>query len=455
METVAGVAAAAALAALLSRRRAQKEKGPKPLNPAFGTAIRSLFPTDQSFTHLNHGSYGVAPKEVMAHAHEIMDGIEAFPDDFFRRTALPRFRAASEKVAEFLKAEPGSLVFVDNATTGVNTVLRSFPLSSTDAILINDNTYNAVKNAVYDRAANTGAKVVSYTVTLPVPTEGERALVDQFARVLDAHPNITLAIIDHITSPTGIVMPVAAMVKEAKRRGVRILIDGAHAPGQLALDLTAIGADWYTGNLHKWCYTLKGVAVLVVGKDVQDMTQGPVISHFWRKSLHERFYMQGTNDQSRYLSAPFALQWVQDRLGGWQQVRDYNSTLARTAADMLCARWGTGVLLPASLSAPFLICIEYPLDWKVWVRTSEGRNCAGWSDEQAEAALAKDEGYNERVATALFHGWRLQSQAFTWKVGGKVRLYCRISAQVYNCMEDYERLAQAVLELKQQTEGKQ
>jgi isopenicillin-N epimerase len=427
--------------------------------PRLGAAIRALFPTDFSYTHLNHGSYGVAPKEVMQAARAVMDGIEAFPDDFMRRTALPRFRAAAEEVARFVGGEAGSVVFVENATAGVNAVLNSLRLKAGDAILINTHTYNACKNAAYWVAERCGAEVL--TQPFPLPVSDPNALVADFEAYLDAHPNVRFALIDHITSPTAIVMPVERLCAACRARGVRVMVDGAHSPGQLSLDLASMGCDWYTGNLHKWCFALKGTALLYTAPARQAETQSLIISHFWRRSYAERFFMQGTNDQSRYLTARDGLAFIDAKIGGLDAMREYNTRLVSLGADILCAAWGTRRMNPPGQCAPFLCPLECPIDWRVWVRRAlpDGTeaDARGLPLAEAEAALFADEGFNERVANAIFFGYRIQGVIFPWRVvvgeegRTEVRIFTRISAQVYNTPDDYRAFAAAVLDLKQKT----
>lgn len=400
-----------------------------------GYAIRHLFPTNFEYVHLNHGSYGVTPWPVMKAARKIMEGIEAFPDDFMRRNALRRFREASNVIGNFVHAPKDSVVFVENATAAVNVVLNSLRLKAGDAILINNHTYNACKNAAYWTAEKCGAEVLTQQIDLP--QAGPAQILAEFAAYLDAHPNIRFALIDHISSPTAIVMPVKEMCAAARSRGVRIMVDGAHAPGMMDISMGDIGADWYTGNLHKWCFCLKGTAFLYTAPERQAETQSLIISHFWKLGYTERFFMQGTNDQSRYLSAPVALDFMKNQLGGVQAMRDHNRRLALAAAALLRKAWGTeGSYLvpqqPVDLTAPFLIPVELPLDWKVWTRvkpsTAAGAAAAAetdatrLSDADAEAALWADDGFNERIATAIFKGYRVQPQTFAWKVNGKVKV---------------------------------
>ena len=214
----------------------------------FGLAARRCFHLDWRFTHLNTGSYGVTPRCVTAAAAREQVAIESFPDAFFRRTALPRYRAACARAAQFVGADEAGTVLVDNATTGVNCVLRSLVLSAGDGILINDNTYNACKNAVAAVAAATGAIVVVMSFPLPVASPAE--LQGALEAALAAKPAgvFKFVLLDHITSPTGVVMPIKSMAAACLAAGARVCVDGAHAPGQLPLSLSGLGVHWYTGE---------------------------------------------------------------------------------------------------------------------------------------------------------------------------------------------------------------
>ena len=179
------------------------------------------------------------------------------------------------------------------------------------------------------------------------------------------------------------------------------------------------------------------------------------MSHFYKKSYGERFFMQGTNDQSRLLASTEALRFVEERLGGFGRMRAYNSALATAGSALIAKAWGTRTLLtePAHvvLGSPFLVVIECPLNWRKWVRlpaASGGGDASGLGEAAAESALAADEGFNERVACAVLFGYGVSSVFFPWRHDGKTKLWCRVSAQVYNVLQDYETLAQAVLDLK-------
>jgi isopenicillin-N epimerase len=317
---------------------------------------------------------------------------------------------------------------------------------------------------VLDVAERSGATVVTHEVPLPLAPGGGGTLADGLVEAWDAllaaqRPNsVRFALIDHITSPTAIVMPAARLAAAVRARhpGARVMVDGAHAPGHVPhLDVPALGADWYVGNLHKWCWTLKGVALLHAADRVREAeTQGGIISHFWRLSFMERFFMQGTLDYCRYLSAPEVLPWVDAALGGWARVAEHNAALASAGAEALAAAWGGARRLvePAArveaegLRTPFLVAVVSPLQWRSWVvRRDGGRGAWGLPEARAREELDADAGLNERLANAVLAAGGGQSVFFPWPVGDEVVVANRISANVYNTVEEYERLAAAVL----------
>lgn len=428
-------------------------------------------------THLNHGSYGTAPRSVVRAAAREMEAIESWPDDFMRRRALGEVsRAADELGSLFFNAKPGSTVFVENATVGVNAVLRSVAamLPKGKSVLIFDHTYNACKNAAYDMAEKAGLSTVTCMLPLPLPrgSKGTGSFADGLCELLNAtltaeSGNVGLVLLDHITSPTGILMPVARLTAVARKHGAMILCDGAHAPGQIAdINPSTLGVDWYVGNLHKWAFTLKGVAILWSSETVQSATQGSIISHFWKLDYQARHFMQGTLDYSRYLSAMAGVSFATTALGGFKAIQNANTALAEAGARILEEAWWGKKILPGKtlprdlrllspdaitegLSTPFLAVIRTPLNWRAWVRDSEGHDVQSIDDTQARAALLSDSGLPERISNAcLKQPGRVQSVFYAWAYGNDVTIWCRISAQVYNTIEDYQALAHAVNALK-------
>ena len=238
------------------------------MHPAFALAPH--------IAHLNHGAFGAPPRAVLQVQAALRARMEAEPSRFFERAFLePAMRDAAGALAGYLGADVEGVALVENATVGVNAVLRHLNFAPGDEILITDQTYGAVANAAAYVAARDGAAV--RRVALPFPAAEPTTIVSAFESALTARTR--LVIIDHVTSPTAQVLPVADLVAAARGAGALTLVDGAHAPGMVALNLAAIGADWYTGNCHKWLFTPRGCAFLWAAGDQRAATLPLVVSH--------------------------------------------------------------------------------------------------------------------------------------------------------------------------------
>src|SRR5438105_2221331 len=209
----------------------------------FGRALRGQFLLEPGVDFLNHGSFGASPAEVLDAASRWRDEMEANPDHFLRDVLPGALRNAAADLGRFTGAQGEDLAFVENATSAINAVLRSLDFKPGDEILINSQSYGAVRQAVRHICERSGATAVEPHIAIPVtdPAVLAHAITDR----------TRLVIVDHISSPTGLVWPVETVIAAARKRGALVLIDGAHAPGQVELDIAAVGADWYTGNCHK------------------------------------------------------------------------------------------------------------------------------------------------------------------------------------------------------------
>ncbi|HJS84067.1 MAG TPA: aminotransferase class V-fold PLP-dependent enzyme, partial [Acetobacteraceae bacterium] len=270
---------------------------------ALGRAIRHEWSLDPAWLSVNHGSFGATPLCVRAAQDEWRRRMEAQPGRFFRREMTPALRDAAARLAAFLGAEGQDLAFVENATTGCNAVLRSLRLEAGDEILTLTHGYGAVRNAARFVAERAGASMIE--VPLPFPRPTSQAVTARIAGALTGRTRI--AVIDHITSPSALVLPVAEIVSACKQAGVPVLIDGAHGPGQMPLDLPAIGADWYAGNCHKWLCAPKGSGLLWVAPERQGALHPVTISHGLGRGFLAEFDWTGTRDPSAFLAVSAAL----------------------------------------------------------------------------------------------------------------------------------------------------
>lgn len=314
----------------------------------FGRHLRPLWHLKPDGTFLNHGSFGACPKSVLAAQSAWRETMERQPDQFFRRTVSPlnpdnMLRQGAKKLAAFIGTTGDRLAFVSNPTEAVNTVLKAFPLKPDDEILVLDCVYNAVRLSVEEKCRATGARMV--LANLPIPMTSN----DVAGRIADAATSRTrLAIIDHIASAPALVFPVAEITRALQARGVKVMIDGAHALGQLALDLDAIGADWYTATAHKWFYAPKGSAFLHA-RNPTDLPLRPLsVSHYYNDPFPLCFDYVGTRDVTAFLTLSPAQDFLEQH--GAADVREWLTSLSRAGIEPL-SRIGATPIAPDSMFA--------------------------------------------------------------------------------------------------------
>jgi isopenicillin-N epimerase len=305
------------------------------VSQALGEAIRRDFLLEDGFATTNHGAYGATPRKVLAAQDDWRARMERQPSRFFNGTILPALRAAADRLGALLGARGEDIAFVGNATEGINGVLRSLRFEPGDEILVLAHVYGAVRNTIRHVCSISGARMVEVPVTFPRPDDGE--LLAALAGAITGRTK--LAVLDHITSSSALLLPIGQMVASCHAKGVPVLVDGAHAPGQVALDLTALDADWYVGNCHKWLFAPKGCGFLWARADRQAGIHPAVISHGYGQGFTAEFDWTGTRDPSAWLATPAALDF-HARLGG-PALMARNVALAAAAGAALAARWGT------------------------------------------------------------------------------------------------------------------
>ncbi len=356
--------------------------------------------------------------------------MEREPVRFLWREIEGRVDWAREALARFLAARVEDLAFVTNATTAVNSVVRSLEFQPGDELLTTDHGYNACNNVLEESARRCGAKVVVARVPFPLNSEGE-----VIEAVLSAVTSKTrLVLLDHVTSPTALVLPIPDLVRELEGRGISVLVDGAHAPGMLELNLRELGASYYTGNLHKWVCAPKGAAFLHVRADRQAGLHPATVSHGYntpregRSMFQDEFDWQGTLDVTSWLSVPAALKFG-ERLypGGWPALRAHNRELAIAGRRLLCER--------LELAAP---CPESMLGSMATLPLPDQLQPA--DPGESRAVIAR---FNA-LQTWLFEQRSIEVPIVKW--GAPTRSWFRISAHAHNTLADYERLADALVE---------
>jgi isopenicillin-N epimerase len=374
---------------------------------ALGVAVRHEWSLDPHFLTVNHGSFGATPRTVLAAQDEWRRRLEAQPTRFLVQELPTALRQAAAQLAAFVGAAAEELAFVVNATTGCNAVLRSLRLAPGDEILHLGHVYGAVRNTIEHVAERSGARVVRAGLDFPRPDAP--AILESLSRALSRRTR--LAVLDHIASASALVLPIRDMVRLCQSAGVPVLVDGAHGPGQVALDLAVLGADWYVGNCHKWLMAPKGCAFLHARADRQTDLHPVTISHGFRQGFVSEFDWTGTADPSAFLAVTEALAFF-DRLGG-AGLMSRNAALAAEGAALLATRLGTEVgARPEMAGAMGLVRLPLSLP---------------------QPAIVTDAA---RVRQALLAAG---TDAPVSAIDGA--LWLRVSAAAYNDISDYERLA--------------
>ena len=376
---------------------------------------------DPSVRFLNHGSFGACPRAVLLRQGELRARMEAEPVRFMVRELPALLDDVGRALGGFLGADPQDLALVPNASTGVSTVLRSLDLQPGDELLTCDHAYPACKNALEAVAARAGARVT--VARVPFPVRGPDEVLGAFLAAVTGRTR--LALVDHVTSPTGLVFPVADLVAALQQRGVDVLVDGAHAPGMVPLDLRALGAAYYTGNCHKWLCAPKGAGFLHVRRDRQAGVRPLVISHGataplrGRSRFQREFEWTGTQDPTAWLCIPSALRALAELVpGGWDEVRRRNHDLAVEARGILCRALQVEPPCPEAMLGS-LAAVPLP-------------------DDPTGAAATMP----LPLQDALLDRHGIQVPVFPWPA--PPRRLVRVSAQLYNAPEDYAALATAL-----------
>ncbi|MEA5500831.1 aminotransferase class V-fold PLP-dependent enzyme [Limnoraphis robusta] len=374
---------------------------------------------DADVTFLNHGSFGACPTPVLQLQTQLREQLERQPVHFFVREWESLLDEARRQLAEFVGATAEELVFVPNATTGINSVLRSLSFSPEDELLTTNHEYNACRNALNFVAERWGAKVVVANIPFPINSSDEiiNSILTQIT------PRTKLVLIDHISSQTGLIFPLKRLIQELNTQGIESLIDGAHAPGMLPLNLQEINATYYSGNCHKWLSAPKGAAFLYVKPDKQAAIRPLTISHGANSPRTDRsrfqleFDWMGTHDPTAYFCIPEAIKFMGSLLpGGWLELMQYNHKMVIEARKMLSDQLDIALPCPekiigsmATIILPDKIQLIPQLQEKLWQQFKIEVPVIPW-DNQPQKLL-------------------------------------RISAQVYNTHSDYNRLVEALISL--------
>jgi len=382
-----------------------------------------LWSLDPDVLHLNHGSFGACPSQILEQQTQLRRQMESNTLRFLEQELPELLETARKALGLFLGAPAQDLVFVDNATTGISTVLSNLGLTAGDRILVTDHGYNACSNAARSFTKRASAEID--LINLPFPGSDANEFIE---KILGACTSRTrLLLIDHITSPTALIMPLEAIVPAVQQRGIQVLVDGAHAPGMLPLRLTDLGADYYTGNCHKWMCAPKGTAFLYVKPEHQLNFHPLTISHGMNRPVGDstRFRLEfdwvGTRDLTGFLTLPALIKYMGGISNeGWAGIMARNRALALEARDLICQELGLESPCPVDMIGSLAtVCLPVP---------KKGT----FIDYHAVDPLKEILRHN--------HGIEVSLSAWPSPAGR----YLRVSAQLYNSLVHYQQLTKAL-----------
>ena len=387
---------------------------------------------DDTVTFLNHGSFGACMKAILSVQNGWRDKLEAHPVRFLARDLEDLLDWTRSEIGAFVGADPDDTALLPNATAGINTVMRSLRFEKGDELLVTDHAYNSSLNAVRFAAAQSSAKVVLARIPFPIESPDEA-----FDAIMAAvTPKTKLAMIEHVTSPTALVLPIERIVPALAEKGVDVLVDGAHGPGMVQVRVRDFEPAYYVGSAHKWMCAPKGTAFLCVRRDRQalikplSISSGTNDSRVDRSRFRLEFDWQGTVDPSGWLTIPAAIDGLGEMLhGGWPTLISNNRQLAISARDMLAEALHTPVQAPNSMTGSMA---SVRLPGGPWPRVEATRRMS-----MIESAMR-----GRRFEVPLIAWpcpWLVDSGDLPEST--EFDLLVRISAQAYNYLGQYERLS--------------
>ena len=403
----------------------------RPDNHAAWAALKGEWQLRSGTIYLNHGSFGPPPAAVRSARRKWLEALDSQPMDFFVRQLEPAWLTARDKVAAFVGASPGDLIFVENATVGMNIVADSFPLAAGDEVILTDHEYGAVQRIWQRACSKAGAAAKTAELPLPFRTAGETCDAI-FAAVTE---RAKLLVVSHITSPTAVILPVAEICRRARERGIAVCIDGPHAVAQVPLAIDQLGCDFYTASCHKWLSAPFGSGFLRVAPRWQSHVRPPVLS--WGRippikinAWSDEFVWSGTRDPSPYLSIPAAIEFLENV--GLDAFRGRTHWLAQYARRILVELTGPEPIVPDD-PAWYGSMAHVPLP---------PRRDATKSAEQHDESCP--------VSNPLQHTiWR-QLGIEVPIIDFRGQRYIRVSCHLYNDTEQIDRLVSGLADLLRQ-----
>ncbi len=377
-------------------------------------ALKNLFQLDSGIIFLNHGSFGATPKPIFEVFHNWQRKLESEPVAFLGREIGSYLAEARSHVAEYVHTNADDIVFIPNTTYGINCIAHALQLHSGDEVLATDHEYGACERAWRFHGAQ--QEIVYKKQPIPLPVVSADDFIDAFWAGVTSKTKVIF--ISQITSPTALIFPVREVCQKARKAGIITVVDGAHVPGQTALNITEMDPDFYAGNFHKWLCAPKGSAFLYARKDMQPLLNPLVVSWGWQSDspgvsqFQDYFGWAGTDDPSAYLSAPAAIQF--------QQEYDWESVRRRCRITLQEIRANLHELLQTAPIAP---------DSEVW-----------W---QQMAAVPLPERAPQDLQQQLFQRYHIEVPVFKWNN----QRFIRVSVQGYNSPEDGAALLNALKQI--------
>ncbi|CAI2167619.1 4213_t:CDS:2 [Funneliformis geosporum] len=387
----------------------------------FGRSMRPHFLLEDDYIPLNHGSYGTFPKVVREALQGYQNKIESNPDKFMRRDLESELHKARETVSKFINVEVNEIVFVQNTTTGINAILKSLKYEKGDKLLYLSTVYSSIRELLMFIQENNHENVELVEIEANYPLS-EDDLIDKIVRVIQEEnqkPNmrIKLAVIDSISSNPGVVFPFQRLIPILRQNDILSIVDGAHAIGQIPLDIKEINPDFFVTNCHKWLYTARSSAILYVPLKHQKKIHPTVTSPFTADGFIPEFSWTGTQDFSSYLTIHAALEF-RKKIGGEEKIRNYCKKLAIEGGKKIASILGTEIIGPENVIQN-MVNIRLP----ILVSNKE------FSEKKFIDLMLNN--YNFAVAIFEHNGH--------W--------YIRASAQIYTDIDDFEKVGHIVKEI--------
>jgi selenocysteine lyase/cysteine desulfurase len=380
---------------------------------AFGRSLRSEFLLNSNYINLNHGAFGTYPRAVQADLHKFQARAEGNPDLWIRRDARKELNYVRKQLAELVNADVEDIVVVPNTTSGINAIMRSLVFENGSGILYFSTVYNSVRSIIQYLADYSNGQLtpVEFNAAYPITND---ELVAAFTEFINYTPNIRLALIDHISASPGVIVPIERMIPILKAKGILVLIDGAHAIGQIPIDIKALAPDFYVTSATKWLYAARGTGVLYVDKKHQGLIHPAHIAARYSQpaNFQEEFGRTGTMDYCPYMTVTAALDFRR-QLGGETAIMNYTHNLAREGGELMAGIFGTRILQTAEQLGS-MVDVEFPINNPDDPRLTE----IFWVNTQLDR-------------TNIFV--KISKHSGRW--------WGRVSAQVYTDLTDFEHAA--------------